>query len=553
MLQLARMGDLLQSSPLINSIREKSPCASITLLVSEETREVAESIPGVDEVIGFDFGRAHQIASEEGDGLLSKYHHLAGLLRDFRGRFFDHVYNLNYSSLNAGFMGLVRYRKAFCYGLDKTNRKTLKTSWMSYLFSMLRDRRLNRFNLVDIYLSGAGLTPSVSSPPYQVDDEARHATGRFLAQQGIGGQDRVIGFQLGAGDGIRCWPLESYIGLAPLLIRRQDVRILLFGSPSESHLGVELEGRLSQINGKAEGGKQIVNLVGKTTRQELAAFLKRCGLLVTPDTGTMHVATAVGTPVLALFLGSAFWHETGPYGNGHLIIHPRLACYPCLQSQQRCTDYPCKEAIVSKTVVQVIEWRWLGSQNGFLDAPRLPSDPDVAILRSKMADGFVQYVPVSETPLTLEDILGQGYRAMWQRVLNDRWSSKPFQVEAILTNDDISSLLEEHSRQFKDLERHFERLERLFIAGQGSFYPEETGQRECPLGRDQVLHILRGKRGAGPRWVKPLIHFFTVEYENILSGNGDHDREIQKLFARLARGAGFMKGFSKTLARTLLS
>ena len=551
-IQLARIGDLLQSSPLIQGIRGKNGDVEVTLLISEKTKELASRISGVDEVLGFDFEKASRIINDGQKALSSKYQEFSSLLNGLKGRSFDSVYNLNYSPVNANLMNLIDYRKAFCYPLDKSNRRILKNPWLSYMFSILRDRRLNRFNLVDIYLHGAEIPCSERSLSFQVGGGAQVAAARFLARHGIGEGDRLIGFQLGAGDTIRCWPVESYARLADRLIQLPQVRIVLFGSPTETELGREFEARLEGFKEEGAGKGRIINLVGKTTLQELGAFLTHCELLLTPDTGTMHLAAAVGTRVMALFLGSAFCHETGPYGNGHLVIHPRLACYPCLQNQHPCSEHHCKEAISADTVAEIIERVGWDHPNEIAGAPGLELDSEVAVLRSRMADGLVEYIPVAEYTFSLEDTIAQGYRVMWQWLLNGTRSAPTVETGAILGHCDVASLTQAQRLEIRTLEMHFEKLQKLLKAAQASFRPQDTASVELTLGREQALRILKGKGKTGPRWIRPLIHFFDVEYENIRSSDGG-DMQIERLLGRLARGAQLMKDFSRGLAGSVLA
>ena len=103
-------------------------------------------------------------------------------------------------------------------------------------------------------------------------------------------------------------------------------------------------------------GKTGMNLAGKTHLLQLAALLERCRLLVTNDTGTMHVATAVGCPVVAVF-GSTNPVTTGPWGEGHVVVKREVLCSPCLK--RICpTDHQCMELITVEEVEAAIGRRF---------------------------------------------------------------------------------------------------------------------------------------------------------------------------------------------------
>lgn len=95
----------------------------------------------------------------------------------------------------------------------------------------------------------------------------------------------------------------------------------------------------------------VVDLSGKTGIAEMGAVLKQCGMLISGDTGPMHIAAAVGTPVLALFYGTAYPWETGPYGPGHFIMFPDLPCAPC-SNPDACEGHRCKEMLTPDRVVR---------------------------------------------------------------------------------------------------------------------------------------------------------------------------------------------------------
>ena len=104
-----------------------------------------------------------------------------------------------------------------------------------------------------------------------------------------------------------------------------------------------------------EGG---IDLTGKTDLLQLAAVLEHCRLLITNDTGTMHVAAAVGTPVVAIF-GPTDPKTTGPWGEGHAIVKKEVDCSPCLK--RVCpTDHACMKKVTVDEVEALIDHR-LGS------------------------------------------------------------------------------------------------------------------------------------------------------------------------------------------------
>jgi heptosyltransferase-2 len=188
-----------------------------------------------------------------------------------------------------------------------------------------------------------GSYPSPSLPSLSLNGRQERWADTFLSRTGLKGTV-LVGLNPGATYGeAKCWPSERFAELGRRLIREQGASILIFGSsrPREEALNATI----------AEGiGEGCLNLSGRTSLLELAALLRRCRLLVTNDTGTMHIAAAVGTRVVAIF-GPTDPRTTYPLGEGHVIIREEVSCAPCLK--RVCPgDHRCMELI---SVAHVLE------------------------------------------------------------------------------------------------------------------------------------------------------------------------------------------------------
>jgi ADP-heptose:LPS heptosyltransferase len=124
------------------------------------------------------------------------------------------------------------------------------------------------------------------------------------------------------------------------------VQWILFGTSADAERGAALETAL---------GASCVNRIGKTTLDELVAELSECALLLTNDTGTMHLATLLGVPVVAIF-GSTEPRLTGPLGTGHEVIRHQVECSPCFLRE--CPiDFRCMKAVTVDEVVESVSSR----------------------------------------------------------------------------------------------------------------------------------------------------------------------------------------------------
>jgi heptosyltransferase I len=149
----------------------------------------------------------------------------------------------------------------------------------------------------------------------------------------------------------KLWDNEKFARLADLISSNLSLNIVFTGSEK-----ISIEKITSRMKSKA------VNLGGETSLSELSYLYRKALLVITTDSGPMHLAVAVGTPVIALF-GPTDPQRTGPYGEGHTIIRIDLPCSPCFL--KNCRTKKCMQDISPEQVFAVIEERLKGVKDGF--------------------------------------------------------------------------------------------------------------------------------------------------------------------------------------------
>jgi heptosyltransferase I len=158
--------------------------------------------------------------------------------------------------------------------------------------------------------------------PFEWIPRREAAVGMIRSRWPVDG-GRWIGLQPGARWENKRWPLEHFVLLARRLIDHDPgLRIAVFGSGEDSELGNAILRTL---------GREHLNLTGQTKLPETIEWLRLCEVLVTNDTGPMHIASALGTPVIALF-GPTDPRRTGPYGQERNVMRVSLECAPCMRS-----------------------------------------------------------------------------------------------------------------------------------------------------------------------------------------------------------------------------
>jgi len=144
----------------------------------------------------------------------------------------------------------------------------------------------------------------------------------------------------------KLWTDHGFAGVADGL-QEAGWEVVMTGGPGDAEA---IEGILK----KTAHPERILRLDGKTSLPTLAALYRRCRLLISTDTGPMHLAAAVGTPCLALF-GPTAPGRTGPYGDHHQIVQTQLRCQPCFKKRCLTAEYPLHACMENIGVEQVLE------------------------------------------------------------------------------------------------------------------------------------------------------------------------------------------------------
>ncbi|MBU1983785.1 glycosyltransferase family 9 protein, partial [bacterium] len=335
------MGDIIQSIPFFRRLRGSRPDAEIHVLVEKCFGDVIRMVPGVDAI--------HEIRLEDllpdleqgRNGNVPKATtYYRNLVENLKRENYSEVWNLTHTRPSMVLNYLLAAEHGRGVTLDRHGLQRVNSPWLSYFFATNLARPWCQFNLADIYANCI--------------DEAEWETGRSIriAQSDIKRDHPLscvssrirIAIHPGASQDDKRWSVESYRQLARRLLQRGDVEIVIVAGKRDVELGRKFEG--------IEG---IVNLAGQTNVPDLASVLANCRLLVSNDSGPMHVAAAVGTPVLDITVGSALASETAPYGENHVVVEPESACFPC-SSRNPCSSELCGSRITPQVVLRLCEW-----------------------------------------------------------------------------------------------------------------------------------------------------------------------------------------------------
>lgn len=342
-----RLGDLVQITPLLRALRRRNPGAAIHLLVEENFAYVLADFPGIAKIHQLPKARILAKYGNWPESLSRQVDALAPLIRSLRARNFDWVINRQAAPLESIIAGLSAPRRISGPHYDPALDQIIEDPATRAFAETIRgNRRAGKMNVVDHSFHVVDLPIESERLYLPVDKASLQRASEMLTRGGWDPGRILIGIQAGASKGLRHCDPEQMLRIAEALLCDRRIYLATLGTGEERQVGDALAAGLSDPG-------RLIRLEGKTSWPLLKALLARCDLLITPDTGPMHVAAAVGTRVVALFWGTAHATETGPYGPGHFILQPAIPCAPCLFSQ-RCSHTICRRTIRPEHVARAV-------------------------------------------------------------------------------------------------------------------------------------------------------------------------------------------------------
>lgn len=299
-IQLARFGDIIQSKRLLLALLQDG---EVTLLMDSSLCRLAKLIYPAINCIG--------ITASSGTSQ-TVWEDNSKIFEALQKEQFDEIYPLNHSSLCQAITMLFEPERLM--GYSRHNGYARHSNWVRMAFRWLGNRKKTPINLVDFW----GM---FANPPYPA-----HMVNPKAESKGHG-----LGIVLSGQNARRSLPANYYAKIIPIIFTRlqnsnalQEKAIYLLGTEKEKKFAEELLFYLPR-----QYHSFVQNLAGKTSFEDLQEVAAQLSLLLSPDTGTAHLASHLGTPVEGFYLSSANVFETGPYGEGHTVWQAYLSCTPC--------------------------------------------------------------------------------------------------------------------------------------------------------------------------------------------------------------------------------
>lgn len=405
LVNITRLGDMLQATPTIAGLKQENPESKITVLVEKQFEDVCYSIPNIDHVVSLDLGMTVRSLAREGEGIIEAYEYLSKFVDELRAEKFDYCLNMSSSAYTAMLLKLVGIERNGGWTADDEGYRVIESDWAKLFASSVfhQNRQYNALNLVDVFRCSADVDKHPKQLLINVSEDSLEFARRLVEEAQFTNTGPLVAVQAGASQDKRQWETEKFIKLVKLLVEKHNFRIVLTGAKKELAVIDPIKAGVDSQN--------VFVAAGKTNIPQLSALLKISDLLITGDTGPMHIAVAVGTPVVSMFVASAFGFETGPYSEGNIVIQPLIGCGPC-NPNKPCAKTDCHDHIPPELVAALAVKRMNGD---FSSLPDDFVDPSKVIIYRSFFDpqGFCCLAPLTPTRYDTLKPFRDAYRKVW--------------------------------------------------------------------------------------------------------------------------------------------
>jgi len=332
------IGDAVMSIPAICGVRSLYPQARISVLARSAIADLFRAVPQIDNIISF----------RKDKGLQRIPTILAAAVRLRRERFdLVLIFPRSLSTALIALLAGIPRRIGFASGL----RGALLTD------ALARDAELRSLHQTHYYkrlLEPLGRPVYPELPRLTLPPDARHWAAETLRHKNLPTKAALVGLNPGSTYGeAKQWLPERFAELARKLTADGNT-VIVFGDAATGPLA-------RAITDAATG--RVIDMSGRTSITQMAALIERCSVLVTNDTGPMHVACALNVPVVAVF-GSTNRTTTAPADPNATIVCADLPCSPCMQRVCPLEHHACMYAVTVEMVEQAVRAKLADGQNG---------------------------------------------------------------------------------------------------------------------------------------------------------------------------------------------
>jgi heptosyltransferase-2 len=331
LIRLSSLGDILLTTPLLDLLQAACPQARVDVLVKAEYRDLLRAHPGITRLLTFDSRQP-----------------LLHTLRRLRTHRYDLALDLHCTPRSQLLLRGLRARRKLTY-----NKRVLRRALLVRLGWNTLQRMTPVPELYAAPLRRLGLTGRLGAPTMHLDPDSVEAVRAHIDRSLPGSPNQpLLAVAPGARWPTKRWPVERFAAVAQELAREKQAAVVILGSPDEAPLACAVRDRLEV---------PVVHGVGILSLMHSAAVLSRCRLLISNDSGLMHMATALQVPVVAIFGPTVQEFGFYPFQARAEVVSEPLSCRPCsTKGSQRCPrgHHACMQDISSARVLAAARAMW---------------------------------------------------------------------------------------------------------------------------------------------------------------------------------------------------
>lgn len=393
-INLTRLGDIIQSLGLIKGLKRQYPHAEIDFLAMSSFAGILTNIPEIAQTFSFnDHLLVDQVKENFWEGMIE----ISQVVQDLNARQYTLLINPVISIQSAYLTYLIKAEQKFGMTFTENREQSIVSEWSAFLLANQHNLGDHAFNLVDIFAGVGQVVVQKHDFRLSCSEKAENMVNSVWKDHNIKGK-KLIGFHIGASQSNKAWDIHSFKELILKLVHHKEYQILLFGGYKE----IEVKDYFHDID-----SSNFYNLIGMFNLDELIGAIGRTDLFITNDTGPMHIAACTGRPVVNISLGPVSMWETGPYQNNSYVVQADIDCHPCNFDYQ-CPHWNCHKYITPDTIYSLIEAH-------FNQTPQDFSTQTQTLIWKAVRDPFDRHhwVPVKKRAIRAKELLFEWKRAVW--------------------------------------------------------------------------------------------------------------------------------------------
>ncbi len=501
LLQLTRLGDLVQTVQAVQNFRKTHPNYRMVLIARSQFAKPLNFLlqKYFDKVYTLDttaIFQDHQTA-----GLSKGLTGINTFISELKNENIDALINLSFSKSSSYLASLIPAQHKIGSFYDLNNKIQINDKWSQVLYSTVMRGSLNPYSLVDLFKNIIGIAPT---EPTVSAAQLAMPRANLIVVHPFASNDR------------KAWKAEKWVEVIYKTLKDNDkVTVTIVGAKNEV-----LKSQIITENPLLKPfGQRLINVTGKTSIEELSQVTANAKLFVGHDSMVGHLAAINNTPTLTISLGNVRPHETTPYQANAYNLAPRTKCFPCFPSDP-CAYTQCHHDIPYQLVSNIIKQLMSGNE---IDSEWIKNSnsgfhlSSVNFYRSRFQNGMFTLDSLIDGHLDVSDIFRTFYKITWSFVLNDLEDNFPFPKLTPNSHRDLLDALTGLQHLF-ELSEFGQKYSRFILEEISSATPSIAKIKEFSKKIDEIDHLQAMVQKTSP-YLAPIIDYFKVRKGNLFGDN----------------------------------